>query len=85
MNVVLMIRTGLPEAQAAKLAKVRTANEKEVCGTCVMMRKPDMDTMMADIRAIGREVDALARIEQTREIAIVETSGNNTHVFHYTV
>ena len=63
MNIAMMIQTGLKKEQAKRLASVHTANEKEVVGTCVFLKDPDMETLSADIRAIGREVELITRKE----------------------
>lgn len=63
MKVITFIETNLAPGVAEKLAKVRTQNTKEIHNSVVMMINPDMDALPADIRAIGREVETLTRIE----------------------
>ena len=64
MRIIDIVATGLTPADAQKLVDVRTQNRKEVLGDNVYFQDITPDTLPADIRAIGREVEYITRIRQ---------------------
>lgn len=77
MKIITMIQTDLTPNTAAQLREVKTQNRKEIVGTCVMFQDPAPDTLPADIRAIGRQAEYLAKLEKTaKTIAMMHISGD---------
>ena len=77
MKIIAIIETGLSPNEAQALENVKTQNRKEVMGPVVFFKDITPDTLPADIRAIGREVDYINRTRQLAStLSMMHISGD---------